>query len=189
MTKYIKIDLRAGQPQVFDKTAGLSGESFVKGIEFILPDETSGWSVFVDIINPSGDKYRQEVLSQVNGTIKYEFSEYDLKERGRLFLDLVLVKEVNEVPYILKPFSGEFAVKKAVCANEEPTYEPVTIITAEITEDITRLMELYPVLSKLSDSDGTLGYNGEKYITEDAMQEALASNITVEGTTLVIGNN
>ena len=145
--EYITINLADNNlNQIYDKTAGASGENWVKGVTFIVPEQYINWDAFIDIENPAGEKYRQELLvtDQSSGTITYDFSQNDLKAKGRLYLDLVLVND-NQ---IAKPFRGEFAVKRAVCASDEPEVETSTIVTSELVAALQDFTALYPILSR-----------------------------------------
>jgi hypothetical protein len=189
--EYITINLADNNlNQIYDKTAGASGENWVKGVKFIIPDEFATWSAFIDIENPAGLKYRQEVLviDQSNNTLTYDFSQVDLSEKGRLRLDLVLVNE-NQ---IAKPFRGEFAVKRAICASDEPHVETSRIITSELVADLQSFTALYPVLSNIGENeDEILTYRGEAYVTESGLAEAVSVLVTarVENEKLILTYN
>lgn len=189
--EYITINLADNNlNQIYDKTAGASGENWVKGVKFIIPDEFATWSAFIDIENPAGLKYRQEVLviDQSNNTLTYDFSQVDLSEKGRLRLDLVLVNE-NQ---IAKPFRGEFAVKRAICASDEPHVETSRIITSELVADLQSFTALYPVLSNIGENeDEILTYRGEAYVTESGLAEAVSALVTarVENEKLILTYN
>ena len=189
--EYITIDLaQKNFNQIYDKTAGASGENWVKGVRFVIPEEYTTWSAFIDIENPAGTKYRQEVLviDQSNSTLTYDFSQVDLCEKGRLYLDLVLYKDDK----IIKPFRGEFAVKRAICASDEPEVPTSTIVTHELTAALQNFTALYPVLSRIGeDENEILTYRGESYITEANLASAVSQLITasVEGEVLVLTYN
>ena len=189
--EYIDINLAEKNfNQIYDKTAGASGENWVKGVKFTLPEEYAGWSAFIDIQNPAGEKYRQEVLvvDQSDMTLTYDFSQVDLCQKGRMFLDLVLV----DGDHISKPFRGEFAVKVAVCASDEPDVETSTIVTSELVADLQDFTMMYPILVNLGeDSDGTLTYRGRSYINELDLADVVAQYITarVENETLILTYN
>ena len=189
--EYITINLADNNlNQIYDKTAGASGENWVKGVKFIIPDEFATWSAFIDIENPAGLKYRQEVLviDQSNNTLTYDFSQVDLSEKGRLRLDLVLVNEDQ----IAKPFRGEFAVKRAICASDEPHVETSRIITSELVADLQSFTALYPVLSNIGENeDEILTYRGEAYVTESGLAEAVSALVTarVENEKLILTYN
>lgn len=186
--EYITIDLKDNNlNQVYDKTAGAIGENWVKGVIFIVPDEYKTWSAFIDIQNPAGEKYRQEVLviDQSDNHLTYDFSQVDLSAKGRMFLDLVLVNG-NQ---IVKPFRGEFAVKRAVCASDEPEVETSTIVTHELTAQLQNFTALYPILSNIGeDENEVLTYRNESYVTQSSLVETVSTLITasVEGEKLIL---
>lgn len=158
---YTEIDLTKNKRHNYNKTAGAEGESYVNGIKFIIPDEYIEWSVFVDIENAYGEKYRCETIRN-NGVVVYEFTAIDLKQKGTLKLDLVLVNGDK----IAKPFIGEFSVKKAICAENPNTESIPIILTSEIVKSFEECLAEYhhenrSVLDKLSeDENGVLLYNG-----------------------------
>lgn len=176
--EYITINLEEDNlREVYDKTAGASGENWVKGVTFIVPEEYKTWSAFVDIQNPAGEKYRQEVLviNQATSELTYDFSQVDLCAKGRMYLDLVLVNG-NQ---IAKPFRGEFAVKRAVCASDEPDVETTTIVTSELTASLQDFTALYPILSQLGETEEEiLTYKGEPYVTESGLADAVSQFIS-----------
>lgn len=196
MNEFITIDLSQGTaPSYYDRTAGVSGESYVKGLEFILPAEFDDWSVFVDVLNPCGEKYRQELLaiSPTSHTIRYEFSQVDLKHKGKLYVDLVLVKNfetqvgdtTSVTSHVAKPFRGEFAVKEAVCAYAGPPSGLPPILTAEVTQMITDLMAIYEahdftLLDKIAEENDRFVFDGEPYVTKGDLDEAVATAVSAE---------
>ncbi|MBO7462061.1 MAG: hypothetical protein J6T96_05650 [Bacteroidales bacterium] len=186
--EYITINLADNNlNQIYDKTAGASGENWVKGVTFIVPEQYINWDAFIDIENPAGEKYRQELLvtDQSSGTITYDFSQNDLKAKGRLYLDLVLVND-NQ---IAKPFRGEFAVKRAVCASDEPEVETSTIVTSELVAALQDFTALYPILSEMGETENeVLTYKGETYITESGLADAVSTFISarVENEKLIL---
>lgn len=158
---YTEIDLIKNKRHIYNKTAGAEGESYVGGIKFIIPDEYVSWSAFVDIENACGEKYRCELIRK-NATVIYEFTAIDLKQKGTLKLDLVLVNGEK----IAKPFIGEFSVKKAICAEYPNTESIPVILTSEIVKSLEECLAEYhhenrSVLDKLSeDENGVLLYDG-----------------------------
>lgn len=186
--EYITIDLTTNNlNQIYDKTAGASGENWVKGVRFIIPEEYASWSAFIDIENPAGEKYRQEVLviDQSDNSLQYDFSQVDLKAKGRLYLDLILVNG----DHMAKPFRGEFAVKRAINASDEPHVETSQIVTSELTAALQNFTALYPVLSHIGENeDEILTYRDEAYVTVSGLAEAVSTFISarVEGEKLIL---
>ena len=186
--EYITINLAENNfREIYDKTAGISGENWVKGVTFVIPEEYKTWSAFIDIQNPAGEKYRQEVLviNQATGTLTYDFSQVDLCKKGRLYLDLVLVNG----DHIAKPFRGEFAVKHAICASDEPEVPTSTIVTSELTAALQDFTAIYPIISQIGETeDGILTYKDEPYINESRLAEAVSQFISarVEGEKLIL---
>lgn len=158
---YTVINLKEVKRYIYNKTAGIKGESYVNGVKFIIPVEYSDWSVFVDIQNACGEKYKNEIIS-LDGTAVYEFTAIDLKQQGQLKLDLVLVNGKK----IAKPFRGEFAVKDAICADNMNTEDIPVILTSEVVKSIEACLKEYhhenrDVLDKFSeDENGLLLYDG-----------------------------
>lgn len=193
------IDLNDKQSMLsYSKVAGVKGEQYISGIRFVLPEGYETWSVFVDIENPSKEKYRQEILATNDGTIIYEFTAQDLAESGRLFMDLVLVDPADEpegddelsqlaadkLTHIYKPFRGEFSVRKSICASDDPSSETTTVITSEVKDTIVALLDIYKnhdlgIIDKVTENDdGELSFNGEPYITkEDSVKIAVEGEI------------
>lgn len=171
---YTIIDLNKEKLRVYDKTAGAKGESYIKGVKFIIPSEYIGWSTFVDIENACGEKYRNEIIP-VGENVVYEFTAIDLRQRGKLRLDLILVNGEQ----IAKPFRGEFSVLEAICAESPNTEDIPVILTSEIIKSIEACLEEYhhenrEVLDRLSeDENGNLLFDGEPIKIEGDISEVL----------------
>lgn len=197
------IDLSNKQSMMsYSKTAGTKGESYVSGIKFIIPEEYLQCSAFVDIENPSGEKYRNEILGINRETheLVYEFSANDLSQSGRLYLDLIFayseIIDGNEITQVCKPFRGEFAVKRAICASDAPNNEQTTIVTSELTESVAYLLSTYTVYQEKFDNflkhftkseDGYLEFEGEEYATSQKLKKAIddATIAYVDGEKLI----
>lgn len=187
----------------YTKSAGTKGESYISGIQFILPKGYETWNVFVDIENPSKEKYRTEVLATNDGKITYEFTAQDLKEDGRLLLDLILVQAdeddgstlTTELTHIYKPFRGEFSVRKAICASDEPSSETTTVITSEVKETVVELLNIYKthdlgLLDLIKQNEvGQFSFNGENYVTDTNAVKVSVDSETLKITFGGVDNN
>lgn len=170
---YIDIDLKSNTYSA-EYVVGYQGESYVNGIRFILPDELISWSVFIDLENSNGDKTRYEIIDIDNNIATYEFTSIDLKYRGKLILNLILVKDKQ----ILKPYIGEFIVKEAICAENESSENVPIILSSNLSNEIYKNIESrhehsnIDVLNKLEESNnGNLIYNGNPIIGGSVSEE------------------
>lgn len=179
--KYIDIDLTQSKVRVPNKTIGKQGESFATGIRFKLQPEYSGWGVFVDIETPNGEKSRVELADVRDNVAIYEVSGEELEYNGRLKLDLVLSNETS----ISKPFSGEFTIKRAICAENPQEGEIPIILTSDMVARIEKIEKdaerlNYNIVGRLSESeDGQLMFDGAP-IGKDVEREIYAEDIKYE---------
>lgn len=131
---YTQIDLTKKRINIPNKIAGKEGESFVRGLEFIIPPEYKDWLISFDVQNAAGEKYKK-YPSKTEGNISvYEFSKKDLEARGVLLIEVVL--ENGDKTY--KPFLGEFSVKYAICAEDDSgdIFEDEDEESAELRKEI-----------------------------------------------------
>lgn len=113
---YIEIDLsKPGTLVNYDRVAGKQGESYVRGVKFTIPPEYLEWDIYVETENANGEARRYSINDIQDNTVVYKFRKKDLEAKGRLLLDLVLENR----DMVFKPFSGEFAVKFAICATDD----------------------------------------------------------------------
>ena len=159
-------------------TAGVQGESGVNGLQFNIPEEYWNWSIVVDVENANGEKYQYEISDMINGVATYEFTSIDLKYKGKLKIDLLLINGSN----IWKPFRGEFAVKESICAGGYLRGQPPVIMTSGIASTISGYENRIASLEESENtvaSDTTLGkvkVGAGLSITEDGVLSADAGS-------------
>lgn len=155
---YIEIDLTNPESiSNYDRVAGKQGESNTKGVKFVIPSEYSDWGTYVETENANGEARRCSVNRDKNNVAVYKFRKKDLEAKGRLLLDLVLEKD----DMVFKPFSGEFAVKHAICATNDWINDVEVDLTGyALKSDIPR---------KVSQLE-----NDKNYITKDTLQDEVS---------------
>ena len=159
--RYIEIDLSNPLSMInYDRLAGKQGESKSKGVKFTIPPEYRDWSVCVETENANGETRKYPVRREQDDIAVYEFRKKDLEAKGRLLLDLVLEK--GEM--VCKPFTGEFAVKFAICATDDEFNDVEVDLTgyalkSEIPKKISELINDIELMSR-SDFEKYINENG-----------------------------
>lgn len=157
--KYTEIDLSNQESMLnYDHIAGKQGESNIRGVQFVIPSEYHEWSIYVETENANGESKKYPISCDQNDIAVYKFRKKDLEAKGKLLLDLVL--ENGDKVY--KPFSGEFAVKKAICAADN--------WMDDVEVDLTGYALKSEIPTKISQLE-----NDEKYIKEANLQDRINS--------------
>lgn len=184
---YIDIDLSSQAKRNARLVAGVQEESFVNGVRFIVPSEFDGWTVAVDVENAGGEKHRFEIADVVDGVATYEFTASDLAHKGQLHLDIIFI----DGKHVAKPWSGEFAVKQAICANDLIAGKLPIIMTsgmsALIQESVDRLKLMIPPTVSIEEVEA--GHNvtitdvdhkeGQSFYVRDGV-DGFSPSVTVE---------
>lgn len=80
-----------------DIVIGRSGEGSTTRFEITIPDNLTGYSVYLDFEKPNGEKLRTPKLDLENGKVIYDVVPYLLTDDGEIKVQAVLIASVKKI--------------------------------------------------------------------------------------------